>query len=52
MKRLGLGKYTYKDIDTGKIHTVKGVEASDALRNLNKKLNKTVNYSFIGWKKR
>ncbi|MFW6173968.1 MAG: hypothetical protein ACOC5T_09510 [Elusimicrobiota bacterium] len=49
--KLGRGEYTFKDIDTRKVHKVRASDATHAVANLNKKLGKEVNYSFLGYKK-
>jgi len=49
--KLGRGKYTFKDLDTGKLHTVKASSGTYAVKNLNGKLGKKVNYSFREFKK-
>ena len=50
--KLSRGKYTFKDLDTGKLITVSSINATNAVRKLNRKLKKKVNYYFIGFKKR
>ncbi len=50
--KLGRGLYKFKDLDNGKYITVKSTDASSAIKKLNKKLGKTVNYSFRGFLKR
>jgi len=42
----GKCKYSFKDLDTGKTHTVIANHPDNAIQNLNKKLGKKVNYSF------
>ena len=49
--RLGRGKYTFKDLDSNRLVTVKASDASNAVKNLNKKLGKKVNYTFRGYSK-
>lgn len=49
--KLGRGKYTFRDLATGKKHTVSSIDATSAVQKLNKELGKEVNYSFLGYKK-
>ena len=49
--KLGRGKYTFKDLDSGNLHTVKASSGTYAVKNLNKKLGKKVNYSFKKFEK-
>jgi len=40
--------FTFRDINTKKLHTVKAEDANEAVRLLNKKVGRKVNYEFLG----
>lgn len=49
--KLGKGKYKFKDLATGKVHNISCTNPTSAIKKLNDKLGKKVNYSFLGFSK-
>jgi len=49
--KLSRGKYKFRDLSTGKVHIISSSDPSSAIKKLNEKLGKKVNYSFLGYSK-
>lgn len=49
--KLGKGVYSFVDINTRKKYNVRASDATSAVRKLNQRAGKKVNYSFLGYHK-
>lgn len=49
--KLTRGTYKFKDLATGKNYNIRSTNPTSAIKKLNEKLGKKVNYSFLGYSK-